>query len=143
MLHTQPQKAPESRVEPVIVEVATSVPFGPEKPAEVIVEAAEPIKERSVDNRLRETFGDQYNVAQAVMRAESGGRADANNTNRNGSVDRGLFQINSIHTKKVGGDLDSLYDIETNIRVAKQIYDGSGWFAWSAYKNGSYKKFLK
>lgn len=143
LFHTPPKKALESRVEPVIVEVGTSVPFGPEKPAEVIVEAPEPIKERSVDTMLRETFGDQYNIAQAVMRAESGGNTNAHHTNKNGSVDRGLLQVNSIHVKKVNGDLESLYNPEVNISVAKQIYDESGWFAWSTFKSGAYKKYLK
>lgn len=143
LFHANVPKPTESRVEPVIVEVGTSVPFGPEKPAEVIVEAPEPIKERSVDDILRDTFKDQYNVAQAVMRAESGGNPNATHKNKNGSVDRGLMQINSIHTKKVNGNLDSLYIVEVNVNVAKQIYDGSGWGAWSTYKNGAYKKYLK
>ena len=142
VFHTMPKKAVEPPVEPVIVEVAPSVQLGPEKPVEVIVEAPEPIQ-KTTDELLHEYFGDQYRIAHAVMMAESHGNKDAVHKNKNGSVDRGLMQVNSIHTKKVGGDLDSLFDPETNIRIAKQIYDGSGWGAWSTYKNGAYKKYLR
>jgi len=66
-----------------------------------------------------------------VMRGESGGRASAIGHNNNGSTDYGLMQINSIHTKKVGGNLNSLLDPETNIRVASEIYKQQGnWSAW-------------
>lgn len=81
-------------------------------------------------------------VATAVMRAESGCNPTATNkANRNGSVDRGLFQVNSVHKAKVG-NLDDLYDPATNIRIAYRVYLGSGWKAWSVYNSGAYKRFL-
>lgn len=89
---------------------------------------------------------DQYdwdtNTALAVMRAESGCNPSATNkANRNGSVDRGLFQVNSVHKAKVG-NLDDLYDPATNVRIAYRVYQGSGWKAWSVYNSGAYKRFL-
>ena len=33
-------------------------------------------------------------------------------------------------------------DCSVNIEIGYQIYKASGFNAWSAYKNGSYKKFL-
>lgn len=81
-------------------------------------------------------------IATAVMRAESGCNPSATNkANRNGSVDRGLFQVNSVHKAKVQS-LDDLYDPATNVSVAYRIHQSTGWQAWSAYKNGTYKRFL-
>lgn len=77
-------------------------------------------------------------VAMAVMRAESGCNPNALSPTH----DRGLMQINSCHAAKVNYDLNSLYDPATNMRVAYSVYLSQGWRGWSAYKNGSYLKFL-
>jgi hypothetical protein len=54
--------------------------------------------------------------------------------NKNGSIDRGLFQINSFHkdlVKKVcKGDLDLLLTIDCNLKVAKSLYDSYGLKPW-------------
>jgi len=90
-----------------------------------------------------EQYDWDVSIAVAVARAESGCRPDAtNSSNYNGSVDRGFFQVNSIHADMVGGELDKLYIPTTNIKVAYSIYTSSGWRAWSAYNNGSYLKYL-
>jgi len=62
-----------------------------------------------------------------IMKAESGCRSNA----LSATGDRGLMQINWVHSAKVGGDLDKLYDPQTNIAVAYQIYSASGWTPWS------------
>lgn len=82
-------------------------------------------------------------VGVAVAMAESGGNPKAvNRKNRNGSVDYGLFQINSVHGKllKTGNP----YDPVDNARMALAVYKGSGnkWTPWVAYKSGSYRKFF-
>jgi hypothetical protein len=89
-------------------------------------------------------FGNEATLARAICKAENGTQEPGrvSKPNRNGTRDYGLCQINSIHADKVGGNLEALKDPETNIRVAKQIRDGSGWTAWTCYKNGSYKKHL-
>ena len=69
-------------------------------------------------------------MAHRIIKCESGGRADATNYNTDGSTDRGLFQINSVHARKVNGDLDSLYDPKVNIQVAYQIFKASSWDPW-------------
>lgn len=83
-------------------------------------------------------------LAAAVALAESGGRADASNTNRNGSVDRGYWQINTIH-----GSL-STFDPLANARAAVSISkNGATWEPWcTAYtdsacgtKGGRYDPF--
>jgi soluble lytic murein transglycosylase-like protein len=66
----------------------------------------------------------------AIMKAESGARPNATCHNTNGTTDRGLFQINSVHASRVRGNLDSLYDPETNVRVAYAIWSEQGWSPW-------------
>lgn len=71
--------------------------------------------------------------AAAVAYAESGGAQDATNMNANGTVDRGLWQINSIH-----GDLSTLDPIE-NAKAAIELSDnGESWHPWcTAYTDGA------
>ena len=61
----------------------------------------------------------------------------ASNRNRNGSSDRGLFQINSIHLGETRGcpsSANALWDAATNARCAKAIYDMQGLNAWYGYR---------
>jgi len=75
-------------------------------------------------------------TARAVCLAESNGNVNSYNVNTNGTVDKGLMQINSCHYDLIG-DKD-LYDPKVNMDIAYQIYKGSGWSAWSAFNNLSY-----
>ena len=80
-------------------------------------------------------------IALAVMKAESGCNPSADNSglNTDGTDDKGLMQINSIHvTSGLIKDKDRFVP-EKNIRAAYAIYTGSGWSAWSAYNNGKSK----
>jgi hypothetical protein len=79
-------------------------------------------------------------TALAIAKAESGLRCNATNNNTNKSKDSGLFQINSIHKAKYQGK--DIFDCKTNIDVAYQIYQSSGWNPWVAYWSGSYKRHL-
>lgn len=75
-------------------------------------------------------------IAVAVALAESGG--DPNNTNHNtdGSTDRGLWQINSVHGAQ------STYDLNANAKAAVAISgNGSNWGPWTTYTSGRYKQF--
>lgn len=76
----------------------------------------------------------------AIMYAESNCRPNLDNTglNKNGSVDYGLFQINSIH----GYNKDDLMDPEFNVSVAYKIYKSQGLRAWSVYNSGKYLQYL-
>jgi cell wall-associated NlpC family hydrolase len=75
----------------------------------------------------------------AISKAESGWNTTAINTaNSNGSVDRGLFQVNSIH----GFDANRLLnDAQYNTECAKNIYDRQGLGAWSVYNSGAWQKY--
>jgi Lysozyme like domain len=76
-------------------------------------------------------------IAAAVALAESGGNPAASNSNTNGSTDRGLWQINSVH-----GNL-STFDVTGNVKAAIQISNnGANWSPWVTYVSGAYRKFL-
>ena len=63
-----------------------------------------------------------------IFECESGLRADAvNNSNKNGTADVGIPQINTVH----GIRAKWLKNPSISIRVAKQLYDEQGgWSAW-------------
>ena len=76
-------------------------------------------------------------LAAAIAMAESGGKPTAINHNTNGSVDRGLFQINSVHGAQ------SSTDLATNIKAAIAISsNGTNWNPWTTYTSGKYKPYL-
>ncbi len=76
-------------------------------------------------------------TALAVAMGESDWIPSAFNRNNDGSVDRGLWQINSIH-----GAL-STFDPLGNARAAWQISSqGRNWVPWVAYNTGRYRQFL-
>jgi hypothetical protein len=76
-------------------------------------------------------------IAAAVALAESGGNPDAIGHNSNGSVDRGLWQINSIHGAQ------STTDVTGNVRSAIAISNnGTNWQPWTTFVSGAYRKFL-
>jgi hypothetical protein len=80
-------------------------------------------------------FGQDAENALCIAKMESGFRADARNINGNypaGSVDRGVFQLNS-HWQSHISDAEA-FDAKSNIAQAKRIFDawGGTWNAWSA-----------
>lgn len=66
-----------------------------------------------------------------IAKGESNGNPGATNRNTNGTIDRGLWQINSVHG--FGGDP---FDPMTNALQAKRVYDMQGVGAWYAPPTG-------
>ena len=97
---------------------------------------------------IKFVFGKEGNLAVAVAKGECNGlKLDCRNVSpREHSI--GLFQINiKAHWAKIPGKtLEQkekwLLDYKNNVSLAKIIRDMSGWTPWTAYLNGSYKKFL-
>lgn len=75
----------------------------------------------------------------AIAKAESGMNPNAINVNRNGTVDRGVFQINSIHKSLSNEDA---FNFKKNIDFAIKMMQRQGFTPWVAYNTGAYKKFL-
>ena len=84
-------------------------------------------------------FGKDCAIAKAISQAENGTRQ----CDRIGvSGDIGIFQIApQFHYNKVK-HIDDLKDCLTNILVAKQIYDASGWFPWVVFNKKTYERYL-
>jgi hypothetical protein len=80
--------------------------------------------------------------AVAVALAESGGYTEATNTNSDGSIDRGLWQLNNKYQPQVSDAC--AFDPACATREAYKIYrDRSYTFnPWAAYTSGAYKKHL-
>lgn len=79
------------------------------------------------------TFPEDPDTALRIVACESGW----NPTARSATNDSGLFQINDIHRSAhgvaAGLTVDDLYDPATNVRIARTLYDQSGWLPWSCY----------
>ena len=91
--------------------------------------------------------GDRLVTAVAVGMGESSCRPDAQNSNGptkgcpNGSVDRGLWQINSCWHPSVSKSC--AYDAQCNANAAYRISSGgANWKPWVAYTNGGYENYL-
>ena len=91
--------------------------------------------------------GDKLVTAVAVGLGESSCRPDAYNSNGptkgcpNGSVDRGLWQINSCWHPSVSENC--AYDAQCNANAAYRISaKGANFKPWVAYTNGRYKNYL-
>jgi hypothetical protein len=80
------------------------------------------------------------NTMAAIALAESGGQTGATNKNTNGTIDRGLWQINSSHSQFNAQQLlnDPLY----NAQAAVSVFKSQGLTAWTTYSSGAYRNFL-
>ena len=98
--------------------------------------------------------GDDLEIAQAVVMAESGGNTKAFNP-KGRDLSYGLFQINmkdddpanplmgQKRREKFNIENEDLFDPYVNAKVAYAISSkGKKWTPWSTYNSGTYKKFL-
>ena len=71
-----------------------------------------------------------------TIKYESNFYERASNKNHNGSVDYGLFQVNSLHFHDAGcpSSAAGLYDAAANTRCALNIYRSQGSNAWYGYQ---------
>lgn len=93
----------------------------------------------SIEEKIKKMFPEEFEIMLAIAKAESKLNPHVvNRSNSDGSIDTGIFQINSIH----GYDEEFLKNEDNNLIIARKIYDKQGLNAWSAYKNGAYLKWL-
>lgn len=89
----------------------------------------------------------QADVMTQIAKKESGWYASAHNGNSGtGDNSYGLWQINMLGSmgpsrrRQFGiSKNEDLFHPATNAQAARKIYQGSGYRAWSTYKNGSYR----
>lgn len=93
--------------------------------------------------------GDNIVLVGAICAAESSRYTRAwNDQNPDGSTDRGLMQINSVHTGQVvdGKAIteENVFDPVFNMTIAYQLYRGASYTfrPWAAYASGAYKDYL-
>lgn len=97
------------------------------------------LSETEIAQHLRDAGFPESIVPTMVCTAkwESSFYERASNRNRNGSTDRGLFQVNSIHlggTRGCPTSGEALYSAATNTRCAYAIYKMQGLRAWYGYR---------
>jgi|SRR6185503_2354509 len=92
-------------------------------------------------------------IAVAVCSAESSRYTEADNldangnpTNPDGTVDYGLWQINSAHFgKTIGGIVvtqAACLDPHVNAQIAHALWQAEGWDSWAAFVSGAYSAQL-
>ena len=94
----------------------------------------------SIEDMIKRIFPEDWQLATAIFKAESGLRPDAKGDTNTPYPSIGIAQIRMLPER--GLNEQDLYDPEYNLEYARQLKDASGWFPWSAYKNGSYKKYI-
>jgi hypothetical protein len=100
-----------------------------------------------IDTPLEEYICEKWGAyecrsALAIAYSESGLNEDAYNVNSDGSLDIGVFQVNSTHWDKPGCSPAELFDAKSNVDCAYTIWEASGWNPWVVYQNGAYIKHL-
>ena len=84
---------------------------------------------------------DQLATAVAIAMAESGLNPNATNVNTDGSVDRGLWQINNAAHPDVSDS--SAFNPVTAAQDMLSISDGgTNWNPWVTYQTGAYLQYL-
>ena len=106
----------------------------------VIGEIPNPVDlETDTEKYIYEVFGiEDYKIAIAIAKSESGLREGAFNINSNGTIDVGIFQINSVHFNKEFCTLKDVSTIKGNIDCAYELYKASGWNPWVVFSNGTF-----
>jgi hypothetical protein len=100
------------------------------------------MSEANIKRLIRETFPEDPVKALAIAKAESNlnpyavNRQDAH---RGCMGSYGIFQIGCLHES----DPHVLYDVEYNIKRARQLYDERGWLPWGAFTDKSYLAYMR
>lgn len=82
--------------------------------------------EERIIEKIQETFPEEPDRAVSIAKCESGLNPKAVSPTN----DHGLMQINkTVHT--VEGDI---YDVETNLKYARKLYDERGFAPWVCHR---------
>lgn len=114
--------------------------FGAAEPVDLAAELEEVAFEQLADpvERWRPLVEDHFppkevELALCIISHESAGDPDADNPRSSAT---GLFQIlSSLWGDHYDVTYDQLLDPDLNTRLARDIWDKSGWRAWSAYRH--------
>lgn len=132
----------EAKALPTTEQVAVPEPTPTASPSPTATPKPEPTPKpetpkQEIIDLIVEVFGEDAPDAFNVLFCENRNlNPNATNHNNNGTIDRGLFQINSIH----GGE--EMFDPETNVKKAKAIFDKQGWRPWTCAHRVGQKNYL-
>lgn len=124
-----------------VVEIAQAETVATTTPEEIkvllVLDYSNP---KDIEQLIRQTFPEEPNTAVAIAKAESELNPNAINPERhdgcNGSI--GIFQMACVHERKG----ESLKDVETNIKRARELYLSEGWRPWGAFTDGRWRGYL-
>ncbi|MGE5298314.1 MAG: LysM peptidoglycan-binding domain-containing protein [Acidobacteriaceae bacterium] len=102
----------------------------------------------TIEAQIARIFQEDAPLVTAVFRAESGLRCDAVGDGHLQFIKDGIrygqsYGVAQIRYLPGRPSPEQLKNCTYNLLVAKQIYDQDGPNAWTAYRNQSYRKFLK
>lgn len=139
VLLLQPASTPNMKQVGVVTQKQEVITIPAEMPAlePVLVSCNDFIQQYDWDKR----------VAYAVMMAESGGRVDNRGdghltfmqSNVRYGDSWGCFQIRYLPGRPAP---EQLVNARFNVEYAYKMWQSQGWYPWSAWKNGSYLKYL-
>lgn len=96
------------------------------------VEAQEPTptpilsQKEQINKEIKDVFGEQAELAKHVAFCESSLNPEATHKNNDGTIDVGLFQINSIHNQKT----EDMLNYKKNIEYAYKLFLNQGLQPW-------------
>lgn len=83
-------------------------------------------------------------MAIAVATCESGLKVSAYNPhNYDSSVDRGLFQLNSVHDQRLKALGLDPWNPEDNVKFARMLYEQNKWRDWVCHNRGMHLAYLQ
>jgi Lysozyme like domain len=89
---------------------------------------------------LQRHFADPV-VAVAIEWAEAGGDTEATHLNGDGSIDRGLWQINNRFHPEVSAA--QAFDAHASTDAAYRLsFGGTVWTPWAVFNNGTYTRWI-
>jgi len=91
--------------------------------------------------RLTSEAGTNTKIALAIAECESGFNPGARHRNRDGSIDRGLWQWNSSAHPEISNEC--AYDAECSTKEFIKYQQANHLTPWVCYSSGRYKKYLK
>ena len=127
-----------------IVSMQFKWPISIEKREPQIIERAiEPYPEELIDTPIKKYIAEKFGpydakIALSIVASESNFNAEAWNINSNGTIDIGIWQINSVHFSKESCSIRDALDPIRATDCAYRIFKESGWQPWTVFNNGAY-----
>lgn len=126
-----PELSPTQTPTPSPTTIVAHPTSTPEPAVEAVDQTSGAGELEEIKNEIEQVFGDEADNAFLILDCENKNlNPKATNHNKDGSIDRGIFQINSVHLKGKARGKD-LFDYKQNIEVAHRIYSEQGWSPWS------------